>query len=100
MVDDFGEEVKVGDWIIHHFPSYTPQKDLICSRITELHGRTTVSTDLLKKTKDYKTKTYSWRGIQTNRFIKVDADFGKAHADFAKYVYGATREEYKRQEED
>jgi hypothetical protein len=82
--DDFGNPTKVGDYVIHHVPSPTPSKDMICSKVIGLSGKTKVVVDMIDWSLN-KEGTLGWfeeNCIKTNRFIKVPETFAKDHYDF------------------
>jgi hypothetical protein len=92
VLDQFGKEVKVGDYVMHKLPG---KSDLfICSKILALKGTTQVLVDLGQPTnfiRDPPTEEYphglvkpdAWEPITYSRFVGVTEDFGKEHYELS-----------------
>jgi hypothetical protein len=83
LTDQWGFEVKIGDFVLHRVTANT-YEHYLCSRVIKV-GKTRVTLDLASYS--YADKTKKPSKYFADNFIKVSEEFGRDHYDFTHFDY-------------
>ena len=68
--DNFGQEVKIGDYVMHCEPSYNETRKLMVSKVCQVEGTSRIRTNLLRWGKSL---------YRMERFIKASKEQWEAY---------------------